>query len=694
VASRLSTFGPEQVARSVGRQLSRLPDGAGTLARAVAVLGSGTPLRRAARLARLAQPEAARLADALRAAGLLDDREQLALAHPLVEGALYAGLPRGERALWHADAAAMLEREAADPEQIAVHLLRSEPSDEAGTVAILRDAAARASARGAPQSAAAFLRRALAEPPPDRRGEADIRLQLGLALAAYLAPDAPAALHAAVERADSPEQRGAIALLGARALGLAGHSREAIELCRQALADRGDASLEAVARLEAELVTNAWLNADTHAEAHHRLAHPAIEPSPLELWRVNAAMESMLDGRPADETLALMRPVLDPDLLASETDSLVRTFATLVVLIAFEALDTARAHCDAIIDTARPRGWLIALAHGSQLRAMACVRAGQVRDAEADARLAFDYKLPVTPKGIMLWPLHILIDALVELDDLAGADAALAAARLGDPPGGALGAPLVLQSRARLRLAQHRPEDALADLLDAAARWRELGVRHPVLASWRTEAVEALTRLGDHTTAAGLAAEQLELANRVGTPGARGAALRALAATAPAAQRLSRLEQAVALLAASPAQLEHTRALVDLGAALRRANRRALAREPLRRALDLARRGGMRLLGRRARDELKAAGARPRRDLLTGPDALTAAEHRVATLAAAGHNNREIAERLYVTQRTVETHLTHAYQKLSITSRAELATRITPNEPTDSGLTPVPTLTA
>jgi DNA-binding NarL/FixJ family response regulator len=677
VASRLSAFGPEQVARSVMRQLSRLPEGAGELIRAVAVLGPGAPLRRAARLARLEQTQAPRVADSLRAAGLLDDGDQLALAHPLVEGALQTSLPRGERAIWHADAASLLAHEGADPEQIALHLLRTEPSEEPGTVATLCDAADRASARGAPQSASAFLRRALAEPPRDRRTEADIRLRLGLALSAYLAPDATAALHAAVERAESPGQRAEIALRGARALGLAGHTRDAFELCREALADPGDASPEAIARLEAELVTNAWLNVDTHPEARRRLRRPAIRPSPLGLWRVNAAMESMLDGRPSHETMGLLRPVLELDLLAGETDSLVRTFTTLVVLIGCDELDLARARCDAIIDTARPRGWLVALAQGSQLRARACIRAGLVRDAEADARLAFEYKLPVTPKGIML-PAHILIDALVELDDLDGAEAVLAAVDLDEPPAGTVGAPLFRQSRARLRLAQHRPEDALHDLLAAAEHWRQLSVQHPVLAGWRGEATEALTRLGDHPTAARLATEQLGLAERLGTPAARGIALRALARTAPASERVGLLEHAVKILADSQAQLEHARALVELGSALRRANRRADARKPLRRALDLTSRWGMRLLAARATDELKAAGARPRRDLVSGPGALTAAEHRVATLAAAGHNNREIAERLYVTQRTVETHLTHAFQKLSITSRTELAARMKP----------------
>jgi DNA-binding CsgD family transcriptional regulator len=134
----------------------------------------------------------------------------------------------------------------------------------------------------------------------------------------------------------------------------------------------------------------------------------------------------------------------------------------------------------------------------------------------------------------------------------------------------------------------------------------------------------------------------------------------------------------VATLDGTPAVLEHVRALVDLGAALRRANRRTAAREPLRCALDKAQQGGMRRLARRAREELHACGARPRREALSGAEALTAAEHRVARLAAQGRSNPEIAQQLYVTRRTVETHLTHAFQKLGVTTRAALAEHLRP----------------
>ena len=603
--------------------------------------------------------------------------------HPLIAGTLYTSLPAGERAQWHAAAAALLAGELADPERIGLHLLRTESAREAATVAMLRKAADRANARGAPQSAAAFLRRAAAEPPPDPAQDADVRLELGLALAAYLQPDAYDLLHEAVDVATTPLQRGTIALDGARALGLIGRFGEAVALCRQALGQGAAYPPELRERLEAELVPNGLVHASTIAEARRYAHERPPGSSALELWRVSAAaLGGLIDNRPAAETQALLRPALEHDALAAEPGSLLASLATLHLIIDDE-LTTAFALCEALIDVARPRGWLIALAHGCMFRAMALVRRGEIRDAEADGRLAFEYKLPVAPALATLWCLSFLLDALVEADDLTGADAALTAAgQQAGLPAGALAASLVLQSRARLRLAQHRPADALADAQMAAERAREIGVRHPVFASWRTEAAEALLVLGADAEARRLALEQLELSEQLGTPGARGAALCLLARTTT--EPIPLLEQAVTMLAGSPARLEHTRALVALGAALRRANRRADARDPLRRALEQADRGGMLRLARRAREELNAVGARPRRSALSGPGALTPAEHRVAELAARGHGNRAIAERLYVTPRTVETHLTHAFAKLDIRSRAELAAALQA-APADSG---------
>jgi DNA-binding NarL/FixJ family response regulator len=150
-----------------------------------------------------------------------------------------------------------------------------------------------------------------------------------------------------------------------------------------------------------------------------------------------------------------------------------------------------------------------------------------------------------------------------------------------------------------------------------------------------------------------------------------GVALRARAAAVPD-QAGDDLAEAVRLLESAQARYDLAQALCDLGAHLRRAGHSRDARAPLLRAQDLARRTGAAPLAQRARQELLAAGARPRRTALTGPDALTSAERRVAGLAADGLSNRQIAQHLFISQATVETHLRHAFQKLGITSRAGL----------------------
>jgi DNA-binding CsgD family transcriptional regulator len=157
----------------------------------------------------------------------------------------------------------------------------------------------------------------------------------------------------------------------------------------------------------------------------------------------------------------------------------------------------------------------------------------------------------------------------------------------------------------------------------------------------------------------------------LGTPRALGVALR-VAGLARGRAGLQLLGESVDALDGSPALLERAHSLAELGAALRRSGERAAAREPLAQALDLAARCGARPLAARARDELKATGARPRRAWRTGVEALTPSELRVARLAAEGHSNREIAHELYVTLKTIEGHLARAYAKLGIQGRGQL----------------------
>ena len=169
-----------------------------------------------------------------------------------------------------------------------------------------------------------------------------------------------------------------------------------------------------------------------------------------------------------------------------------------------------------------------------------------------------------------------------------------------------------------------------------------------------------------------LADDEVQRAQSFGAPRAIGIALRAQALVGPRSQRSAGLAAALAVLEDSPGRLEHSRVLVDLGATLRAAGQRTAAREPLLEGLTRAARCGARTLEQRARTELAAIGIRPRGIEGAGPDSLTASERRVAELAANGGTNREIAQTLFVTEKTVETHLGRAFRKLDITSRRQL----------------------
>jgi DNA-binding CsgD family transcriptional regulator len=182
--------------------------------------------------------------------------------------------------------------------------------------------------------------------------------------------------------------------------------------------------------------------------------------------------------------------------------------------------------------------------------------------------------------------------------------------------------------------------------------------------------------LGPCDEARKLAERALVDARARGLPGEIGLALRAQALVDPTRLDIERLRTAATELERSELALEHARTLVDLGAALRRRGHRREARQPLGIGLERAFRCGATALVTRAQTELRATGARPRRLVVSGRDALTPSERRIALLAAEGRSNQEIAQALFVTTKTVETHLGHTYRKLDITSRTQLTTAL------------------
>jgi DNA-binding CsgD family transcriptional regulator len=306
-------------------------------------------------------------------------------------------------------------------------------------------------------------------------------------------------------------------------------------------------------------------------------------------------------------------------------------------------------------------------------RSHALLARGEVGEAVADARGALDLAVESGWLAMVPWMAGFLVDALLERGELDDAETELQRPELAPWLGHAASIDPLLRSRGRFRFARGDYAGALADLRTCGEIYRSHSVHNPAFVAWRSDAALAAAALGERADAAALAAEEVELASRYGAPRALGRALRAQGLVAGGTQGLALLSQAVEVLADSPGRLERARAHVDLGSALRRAERRIDARNALQAGLEMARAVGAIALARRAHEELEASGVRLRKMLVGGVEGLTPSERRVAGLAADGATNVEIAQSLFVTTKTVETHLGRVYRKLGIGGRRELA---------------------
>jgi DNA-binding CsgD family transcriptional regulator len=342
------------------------------------------------------------------------------------------------------------------------------------------------------------------------------------------------------------------------------------------------------------------------------------------------------------------------------------------VLTLLERFDESRDILDRLVRAARDYGDRSAAGVFLAERAWVRYRAGNAEGAEADAREALQIARDATrARGHAPIAASVAVLAGMERDrpfqELEAIVAALPPA--GDPD-------TIVQddlalARAWLALSQGDARTA-ADLALALDREDSWGYSSPTLLPWRSVASVALTQLGEEKRGLGLAQDELRLAQELGTPRAVGIAQRAVALAGPAEERRAGLEAAVATLENGTAKLELARVTCELGADLRRGGERSAARDVLRRAHALAAECGGTSLANRARDELARSGARLIREPASGVDALTPSEVRVAELAAEGLTNREVAQALFVSEKTVETHLGRVYRKLDIKSRHAL----------------------
>jgi DNA-binding CsgD family transcriptional regulator len=683
---QVGEMGLETVSRWINLRLAGLPPSATALAAAVAVLGDGADVVQAARLAGLDPGSCDDAVDGLVSMSILRGADGLAFVHPLVRWAIYARLPPRRRARGHRDAARLLWHEGSAVERVASHLLAAAPTGDAEVVEILLDAARSATRKGAPDLAVRYLKRALAEPAHDL-SRPELLRELGAAeQSAGQFTAAAEDLRAALECTDNIAAKIEIGFRLRTALVWSDRAHEVAPALDGLIADATERDSEGALLLEAAVAGALQVDLSTPRGLRDRVRQvvaPAFagEPVPPHISSL-AAVEALFANEPAARVLRLAEEAARGRYQVPAFARAPMSAQIFVALIFAEGHSFARRLLDDEVEDARRHGSAAQFLNAAVLRSMLFHRLGMLAEADADARAALEaaHLHPGTGPTGSEPPAHslhapiavaVLVDTLIERGKIGDAERLLTETGLADADSPLLLFSFLIGTRARLRATQGRTAEAIDQLLALGSRL-EGAVVTPGIVPWRSQAALALTA-ADAGAAHRLACEELELARVFGAPRTLGVALRAAALTASPNERVDLLREAVAVLEDPPARLEHARSLVELGAVLRREGRRAEARTALERGMDGAWSCGATALAQRAREELHAIGARPRRQALSGVDALTGAERRVADLADQGLTNRQIAEALAISLPTVETHLRHIFQKLGIRSRRQLA---------------------
>jgi DNA-binding CsgD family transcriptional regulator len=672
----VSDLGPRAASRAVLVRLARLPEDAARLARAAAVLGEEADLSMAAALAEQDLEHAAASVAALVRAEVVRAQPPLGFVHPLVGAAVLRDMPTVDRALAHARAARLLADAGARPERVAAHLLLSPPRGESWVVETLTEAARSSLDKGAADGAVAYLARALREPPaPVRR--AALLLELGAAEALTSGPKAVEHLSDAYELMTDAPSRARVAQILARVLLLTGQPVQAASLAHRGAAGL-PAKLDDVRRSLEAVELMAVLIGGGDDRALRRLRRYRGQPVGAgvgaKMLAAVVVSEWVLSGGPSDACAKQARGALAGGELVA-ADSAMLGVVPIVMLALADREEAIEAWELALADAHR-RGSLLSRKSVTLWRGFTMYLRGDLAGAEESLRSSAEGRRWGMGSVGWLYFDAILSAVLRERGDLDAARRVLdqsSDSGHDDEP-----TRFWLHQKLELLVAERRFEEALAVSDSIGARFGH--IVNPVDTPWRSPTVVALHRVGRAGEARTLALADLELARLWGAPATVARALRTLG-TVDREAGLRHLEQAVTVVERSPARLEHAKALAALGTALRGARRPTEARVPLRRALELAEILGALGLAADVRSELRTAGGRPRTTALQGVAALTPSELRAAGLAATGQTNREIAQELFVTLKTVELHLGSAYRKLGIRSRRELAAQLQAEAP-------------
>ncbi len=673
-AERALGFAAAGVGTAIQARLARLGEAEVAVARAVAVLEPNATPERIAALAGLGPAPTAEASARLIEARLLSEGPGVGFVHPLVRNAVYSDTREPRRALLHAEAAKLLAAAGAEHDSIAAHLLLAPPGQDPEAVASLRRAATGAIARGAPEAAVGYLRRALLEPPgPAERQE--IELAIGAALLQRDDAAGIEQLQAVRDASGDPVLRAEIAAGLGESLMIRDRAAEATAMLDQSFAEiGGDERLSLLIWTErAKLGYSGGAVAD-RAGMLAALDRASAGTREGRLFLACAAYLIALGLAPGTLAVATAeRAAADPAATLSDAAAGYPGWPSLTTFALAGQTERALSGYEEVAPTLERRGTAVGRGIGLLVTALIGLLRGDLREAEADTQLAAEMfgvaGATVTQRLGATLQVRILLDR----GELAAAEGILERSGMDFAAGSGVPRAFLLCARGELRLERGDAAGARADFLEVGSEIEWLPHANPELLGWRLGLAASEAGLGNGEAAARLAAGAVGLATESGIDRGLGVALRTQGVVLGGEPGLESLRRAAEILATTDARLQHARALVDLGAALRRANRRKQAREPLREGLDRAHRCGAAGLEQHARIELAATGARPRKAVLSGVESLTPSELRVARMAAAGMTNREIAQSLFVTAKTVETHLRHVYPKLDVAKRTELA---------------------
>ncbi len=678
---RVVSLAARGVAPAIERRLRALGGPAATVATSTAVLGERAGDDDVAALSGLTtaetRTERRRLADAQ----ILAD-EGWAFVHPLVQAAVLALSTPAAIDHLRRSAAHRLRAAGASPSEVALQWLAVTPTGDANAVADLRSAAGIAAAEGSVVIAIDLLRRALLE---------DVKVDRAALLFELARLELRTHDPAGVERMRSAMALGLDAddeVRAHAALGMALSVTDPVSAFAEIDAARGrtdDRRLRL--RLDAAEL-DALMFLDDHAERRgERLRAIAGAESPSQVELAHLTVATAFAGGPTARVLELAERAIGDGHVIREVGLDGGTWNLLGHCLRLaEHPATARRLLRILEREVRAHGLRAAGAYVDQSWAYWHRDFGSVARGLAHAEAAYDVITEVGMPVTLVAAAAVTAECLVLLDRVEVAQDLLDAVPIEAAVETFIGT-TALSARGFVHLTAGRFEPAEADLRRVLELIERRGWDGPPTAGDRLRLAELLNATGRSADVLPLTDRALRVARASGTHGVEGAMMRVRAAALDGDDRTQTLRGSVAALARSPLRLQHGQALLALGVDLRHRGELVESRQRLYEALDLATLTESTWLARRTHDELRASGARPRRARSSGVRALTAAERRVAELAAEGLGNREVADRLWLSRKTVEYHLGRIYAKLGIGSRAELPTALDPVAGADAGRT-------